>query len=86
MSSTTTVPLKTQLVRPETEQVAVKLATLKLTGSTAPFKLGHSLDKFVKSDLTPIIGTEFAKGVQLSQLLKEPNADELIRDLAVLGM
>ena len=76
---------KTQLVYPETEQIEEKLASLKLTGSPAPLKLGTSLDKFEKSDLTPLIGTEFARGVQITELLKAPNADELVRDLAILG-
>ncbi|KAH8920393.1 taurine catabolism dioxygenase [Atractiella rhizophila] len=49
----------------------------------APLKYGGSLDKFTKFDSTPIIGTEFVD-VQLSDLLKAENADELIRDLAIL--
>lgn len=86
MSGTITqVPAKTVLVRPETEKVAGKLASLKLTGSPTPLKLGKSLDGFKRVDATPTIGTEFEKGVQLSQLLKAPNADEIIRDLAILG-
>ncbi|KIP07868.1 hypothetical protein PHLGIDRAFT_117738 [Phlebiopsis gigantea 11061_1 CR5-6] len=75
---------KTQLVLPETEEVEQKLATLRLTGAPAPLQLGKSLDGFQKSDLTPLIGTEFARGVQIKELLKAPNADELIKDLAVL--
>lgn len=81
----TTLATRTQLVFPETEEVEQKLATLKLTGAPAPLKLGNSLDKFEKSDATPLIGTEFAQGVQLAELLKAPNADELIRDLAILS-
>jgi hypothetical protein len=76
---------RTQLVFPETEVVEEKLASLKLTGAPAPLKLGGSLDKLEKADLTPLIGTEFARGIQLSELLKAPNVDELIRDLAILG-
>ena len=33
--------------------------------------LGHALDGFQKSNLTPIIGTEFARGVQVAQWLME---------------
>ena len=76
---------KTQLTLPETDQVDKKLASLHLTGSPAPLKLGKSLDAFEKTDATPLIGTEFARGVQLSQLLKAPNTDELIKDLAILS-
>ena len=76
---------KTQLILPETEQVEKKIASLKLTGSPAPLKLGKSLDVYAKVDSTPLIGTEFARGVQLAQLLKAPNANDLIRDLAILS-
>lgn len=86
MSQTTTqAPARNQLVSPETEQVEQKLATLRLTGATAPLQLGKSLNGFQKTDSTPLIGTEFARGVQIAELLKAPNADELIRDLAILG-
>lgn len=77
---------KTDLTLPETDEVEKKLATLRLTGAPAPLKLGHSLDAIEKTDLTPLIGTEFARGVQLSQLLKAANADELIKDLAITSM
>ena len=78
-------PTKTQLVFPETEAVEQKLATLRLTGAPAPLQLGNSLDGLEKSDSTPLIGTEFARGVQIKDLFKAPNADELIKDLAVLS-
>ena len=79
-------PTKTQLVFPETEEVEQKLATLRLTGAPAPLELGKSLDGFQQTDLTPLIGTEFARGVQIKELLKAPNADELIKDLAILSV
>ncbi|KAL1741167.1 hypothetical protein HDZ31DRAFT_46027 [Schizophyllum fasciatum] len=50
-----------------------------------PANLAGSLSTFAPVDLTPHIGTQFTdKDVQLSQLLRAPNADELLRDLAVL--
>ena len=79
------VPSRTQLILPETEKVAEKIAALRLTGAPAPLKLGKSHDAYEKTDSTPTIGTEFARGVQLTDLLKAPNADEIIRDLAILG-
>ena len=79
------VPSRTQLILPETEKVAEKIAAFRLTGAPAPLKLGKSLDAYEKTDSTPTIGTEFARGVQLTDLLKAPNADEIIRDLAILG-
>ncbi|KAI5119248.1 hypothetical protein M0805_008799 [Coniferiporia weirii] len=75
---------KTQLTFPETERVTQQIASLQLTGSPVPLKLGSSLDSFEKTNATPLIGTEFARGVQLSELLKAPNADEIIKDLAIL--
>ncbi|THH00996.1 hypothetical protein EW145_g7000 [Phellinidium pouzarii] len=77
------VHTKTQLILPETERVARKIASIQLTGAPAPLKLGTSLDSIKKSNSTPLIGTEFARGVQLSELLKAPNADEIIKDLAI---
>ena len=86
MSQTTNAaPSRTHLVFPETEEVEQKIATLRLTGAPAPLQLGPSLNKFGKTDLTPLIGTEFARGVQIRDLLKAENADELVRDLAILG-
>ena len=81
----TTVLTREQLTQPETEHVREKLLSLRLTGSPVPLVLGHALDGFQRTNLTPIIGTEFGRGVQLAQWLKAPNADELIRDLAILG-
>ena len=54
------VPSRTQLILPETEKVAEKIAALRLTGAPAPLKLGKSLDAYEKTDSTPTIGTEFA--------------------------
>lgn len=76
---------RNQLTLPETEEVEQKIASLRLTGARIPLKLGHSLDKFEKIDATPLIGTEFARGIQVADWLKSPNADELIKDLAILS-
>ncbi|GJE98346.1 taurine catabolism dioxygenase [Phanerochaete sordida] len=84
MSTVTLAPTRSQLISSETEQLEEKLATLHLTGAPAPLQLGKSLDGFQKADLTPLIGTEFARGVQIVDLLKASNADDLIRDLAIL--
>jgi hypothetical protein len=50
-----------------------------------PLKSTGSLDGFPHEDLTPSTGTEFSSATQLSALLKSPNADQLIRDLAILS-
>jgi hypothetical protein len=50
-----------------------------------PLQSTGSLDTFPHDDLTPSTGTEFTSATQLSALLKAPNADQLIRDLAILS-
>lgn len=50
-----------------------------------PLQRNHSLDKWSSSKVTPTAGTEFGKEVQLSELLKAKNADELVKDLAILS-
>ena len=42
-----------------------------------------SLDKFAWDDLTPVIGREFAETNIVVDILNQPNADELLRDLAI---
>jgi hypothetical protein len=65
--------------------VSQVLASLSLTGSPIPIRSTGSLEKVDKIDVTPTIGTEFGRSVQLSQLLKAENSDTLIRDLGVLS-
>ena len=77
------VPSRTQLILPETEKVAEKIAALRLTGAPAPLKLGKSLDAYEKTDSTPTIGTEFARGVQLTDLMSSDNANVVLKDLAI---
>lgn len=50
-----------------------------------PMTYNGSFESYEHFDSTPVIGREFAEGLQLSEILAAPNADELIRDLAVLG-
>jgi len=47
-----------------------------------PLKLKGVLDQFKSFDVTPVIGREFVD-VNLKDWLESPNADELIRDLAI---
>jgi hypothetical protein len=53
-------------------------------GHREPLKLSGALDKFEQFDVTPVIGREFVN-VDLADWLKAPNADELLRDLAITG-
>jgi hypothetical protein len=64
------------------EFVSQQTAPAKLV--KAPMQLSGSLDKFESFDVTPVIGKEFPKA-NLAQWLEAPNADELIRDLAITG-
>lgn len=50
-----------------------------------PLSYNGTLDKYPSFEVTPSIGREFSKELQLTDLLNAPNADELIRDLAVLS-
>lgn len=52
---------------------------------TNPLVYSGSLDSYTHNDLTPVIGREY-KGVQVADLLKASNSDQLIKDLAVTSM
>ena len=47
-----------------------------------PLKLSGALDQFRSFDVTPVIGREYVD-VDLVDLLRAPNSDELLRDLAI---
>ncbi|ORY27079.1 hypothetical protein BCR39DRAFT_539130 [Naematelia encephala] len=81
-----------------TSTPAEQSRTLKLRGpsppervsspgrNTLPGPLAYTglLDKYPHFESTPAIGREFTGDLQLSALLNAPNADALLRDLAVL--
>ena len=52
--------------------------------ATEPFEYSGSLDSYEQNDSTPTIGREIP-GLQIKKLLGSPNADTLIRDLAITG-
>ncbi|KAJ3240513.1 hypothetical protein HDU78_002274 [Chytriomyces hyalinus] len=64
------------------------IATLSLKDKVLkvqPLQRNHSLDALYKSfKVQPHIGTEFEAGIQIRDILKSANADDLIRDFAVL--
>ncbi|KIH88704.1 hypothetical protein SPBR_07376 [Sporothrix brasiliensis 5110] len=63
---------------PNTERPAL------FTGHKEALKLSGALDQFKSFDVTPVIGREFAgPDVDLAAWLRAPNADELLRDLAI---
>ena len=53
-----------------------------LTNHREPLKVSGALDQYEHFDVTPIIGREFVN-TNLAELLRAPNSDELIRDLAI---
>lgn len=57
---------------------------LSVRASTEPLKPTGAFDKYEFAELTPVIGREYSN-VQLTDLLKAENADELIRELAIIG-
>ncbi|KAF3915626.1 hypothetical protein ABW21_db0208508 [Orbilia brochopaga] len=48
-----------------------------------PIRVTGTLDKFKSEDITPVIGTEFPEVNIVNDLIDAPNADELLRDLAI---
>jgi hypothetical protein len=51
-----------------------------------PLKQSGALEKFSYEETTPVIGREFLNVNIVDDLLNAPNADELIRDLAITSM
>ncbi|KAL2177539.1 uncharacterized protein P884DRAFT_307684 [Thermothelomyces heterothallicus CBS 202.75] len=54
----------------------------RLEGHREPLKLSGALDHLEYFDVTPVIGREYVN-VDLVELLRAPNSDELLRDLAI---
>lgn len=48
-----------------------------------PLKQSGSLDKFDSEDVTPVIGREFPATNIVDDFLNAPDADALLRDLAI---
>ncbi|KAJ3010934.1 UNVERIFIED_CONTAM: hypothetical protein HDU68_001905 [Siphonaria sp. JEL0065] len=67
-------------VTESTAALSIKQQKLKVQ----PLKRNHSLDIYKSFKVQPHIGTEFAKGPQIRDILNAPNSAELIADLAVL--
>ncbi|PCH38832.1 taurine catabolism dioxygenase [Wolfiporia cocos MD-104 SS10] len=64
-------------------EIKSQAGTLSVRASTVPLVPTGALDKYEHIDLTPVIGREYPN-VQLTDLLKAENADELIRELAII--
>jgi len=57
----------------------------RLDSHKEPLKLSGALDNIESFDVTPVIGREFPTA-DLVELLRAPNSDELLRDLAITSM
>jgi len=64
------------------ENVKAAIGKSQTTYKTEPLKLSGVLDSYESFDVTPVIGREFPSA-NLVDWLNAPNADELIRDLAI---
>lgn len=83
LRGTAVAPVETQ---PEVEaQAAPEASSPGQNLLPGPLKYTGSLDHYPHFEVTPSIGREFGKEMQLTELLNAPNSDELIRDLGVLS-
>jgi len=68
----------------ETLPAAIDQSTTKDASSEhrEPLKLKGVLEKYEHFDVTPVIGREYPT-INLKEVLDSPNADEMLRDLAI---
>ncbi|KAJ3295528.1 hypothetical protein HDU79_009041 [Rhizoclosmatium sp. JEL0117] len=67
------------------EEATATLSLQKQALKVKPLQRNYSLDALYPSfKVQPHIGTEFKEGIQIRDILKAPNADELLLDLAVI--
>jgi hypothetical protein len=69
----------------QTASIGNVVGMLAARASTVPLKRNNLMDQYTHLAVTPGMGEEFPGDLQLSELLKAPNADTLIQDLAVLS-
>lgn len=66
----------------QTQTATIQTKQSQATENREPLQLKGVLDQFKSFDVTPVIGREFVD-VNVKDLLRAPNSDELIRDLAI---
>lgn len=66
-----------------TSDIAAHSAPANKKSFPEPLKLSGALDQFTFEDTTPVIGREFVNVNIVDDLLKAPNSDELLRDVAI---
>ena len=71
----------------ESSSVTDAISNLKIGGKLQkePIKPTGALDQYESFDVTPVIGREF-KNLNLVELLRAPNSDELLRELAYISI
>lgn len=70
-------PVETKAAEPEADALPKRLE-----GHKEPLKLSGALDHLEAFDVTPVIGREYPTA-DLAEILRAPNSDELLRDLAI---
>ncbi|KAK3315843.1 hypothetical protein B0H66DRAFT_272302 [Apodospora peruviana] len=71
-------PVEPEVVNKPSEEVLPE----RLEAHKEPLKLSGALDHLESFDVTPVIGREYVN-VDVVELLRAPNSDELLRDLAI---
>ena len=71
--------MSTQTITATSQETA---APQKQQSHRKPLELSGALDQYESFDVTPVIGREFPN-INLKEVLRAPNSDELIRDLAI---
>ena len=66
----------------QTQTATIQIKQPEATTHREPLQLKGVLDQYKSFDVTPIIGREFPD-LNLKEILRAPNSNELIRDLAI---
>lgn len=69
----------------QTETIPLPAGVVVGSNSKIPLQLNGALDKYKSFDVTPVIGREFPEA-SLKEWLEAPNADELLKELAITSM
>ncbi|KAK4043313.1 hypothetical protein C8A01DRAFT_43799 [Parachaetomium inaequale] len=76
------IPLASEVKPAQTSNGPDDALPERLENHKEPLKLAGALDHLEHFDVTPVIGREYVN-VDLVELLRAPNSDELLRDLAI---
>lgn len=71
----------TDIVEPV--QVQLGKTDISTPSRPSPLKTSGALDAFSHGDVTPVIGREYPTVNIVDDILNKPNADDLLRDLAI---